>query len=129
MAKKRSLKSKKIIFDKYGGRCAYCGIKLDFDHFSFDHINPKFKGYPDQELCRMNIVRGENCIDNYNPCCKSCNSSKSTFTLEKWRSEIDKKFGRLMKYEPSFNLLVRLNIIPSKGKKWLFYFEKIQNGI
>jgi hypothetical protein len=53
----------------------------------------------------------------------------STFTLEKWRSEIDKKFGRLMKYEPSFNLLVRLNIIPSKGKKWLFYFEKIQNGI
>jgi 5-methylcytosine-specific restriction endonuclease McrA len=114
-----------LIFNKYKGHCAYCGCKLNPKHFSVDHIEPKFRNYSNLELSKMSLIRGEDKLENLNPCCSGCNSSKSSFSLEKWREEINTKFTRLMKYEPSFNLLVRLNILPTKGKKWLFYFEKL----
>jgi len=121
---KWSFKKRIEVYNKFNGHCAYCGIKLNKNHFHIDHIIPKYRGYSDMELTRMNIVRGENDILNYNPCCMSCNSSKSVYSIEKWRDEINQKFNRLLKYESSFNLLHRMKIISNKPKVWRFYFEK-----
>lgn len=111
---------REIVFNKYNGKCAYCGIKLNNDSFTIDHIEPKFRGYRDDQLKRK---RGQDIIDNYNPCCLSCNSSKSTLTIENWRSEINLKFNRLLKYSSSFNLLFRMGMIKRNGE-CKFYFEK-----
>jgi 5-methylcytosine-specific restriction endonuclease McrA len=117
-----------IIFSKYKGKCAYCGCSLNLSNFTVDHIEPKFRNYTDKELERYNRKRGKCKIENYNPCCKSCNSSKSTFTIEKWREEINKKYDRLLRDSSSFRLLNRFNLI-KKQNEVIFYFEKHQaNG-
>lgn len=50
------------VFNKYGKRCLCCGAT---DNISIDHIKPISKG-------------GTNDLNNLQPLCKSCNSSKST---------------------------------------------------
>lgn len=124
MAKIYNKDLRKKIFNKYNGHCAYCGCQLSINkNFTIDHIEPVFRKYSTSELDRYNIKRGTDSIDNYNPCCKSCNSSKSTFTLEKWREEIGKKYSRLLRYSSGFRLLVRFNLV-KKHNDVIFYFEK-----
>lgn len=53
---------KEWVFGKYGKRCLCCGAT---DNISIDHIKPISKG-------------GTNELNNLQPLCKSCNSSKST---------------------------------------------------
>ena len=120
-------KLRKRIYDKYNGRCAYCGIDLK-KRFTINHIEPKFRGSNDEELKRNFRIRGKSEMSNYNPCCNSCNSSKSTMSLEKWRSEINKKYNRLIRDSSSFNLLVRFGMIKRTGN-CIFYFEKYIAGI
>lgn len=117
MARIDDLRIRKFIYDKYNGRCAYCG-KLLGERFTIDHIIPLRRGTKNYDRNNLNSVK------NMNPCCFSCNSSKGVFSLEQWRNEINKKYERLLKYESSFNLLVRLDII-SRKIEWKFYFEKI----
>lgn len=62
--------SKKIVrdevFKKYGRKCLCCGTDKNL---TIDHVIPVFKG-------------GKNNISNYQPLCKSCNSSKGTKTTD-----------------------------------------------
>ena len=108
---------RKLVFAKYDGRCAYCGIELK-ERFSIDHIHPLYRNNPNWDRTGLNH------IDNYNPCCFSCNSSKSTWTIEEWRKEIELKFTRLHRDSSNFRLLVRMGIIPSEPSKFKFYFER-----
>lgn len=71
---KSNKKTRNIIYNKYNGRCAYCGCKLDFENFSIDHIIPKWRKNDDDFLSYLNIERGKCKIENYNPSCNSCNS-------------------------------------------------------
>ena len=36
--------TKRDIYNKFTGHCAYCGRKLDFDEMTYDHIHPQSKG-------------------------------------------------------------------------------------
>ena len=120
---------RKIIFDKYNGHCAYCGCDISYDNFSVDHIKPIFRGYTNTVIESYGIIRGDESIDNYNPCCKSCNSSKSTYTLEKWRNEISLKLDRCKIDCSSYALLLRFGMIEEKNRPVVFYFEKYNNDI
>lgn len=110
------------VFDKYGGKCSYCGISLK-KSFQVDHIVPLRRGCQPHESGYNN--RGADDIDNYNPSCASCNSSKSTFSLEEWRSEINKKYDRLLRDSATFRLLIRFKIVKRVSKGVVFYFEKV----
>ena len=120
-----SNKLRKDVFLKFDGLCAYCGCELINGKFTIDHIIPKYKGIRTEDLNSMNITRGTSSIDNLNPCCGSCNSSKSTFTIEKWRREISLKFERSIKESSNLRLLVRMGMI-QYNPDFKFYFEKIK---
>lgn len=81
--KPKTIKGK--LYNKYKGRCYYCGNKLinkdGVIMVSLDHVIPKSRG-------------GKNNITNYLPSCASCNSSKATKTLDEFRfySAIKKRF-------------------------------------
>lgn len=61
-----SLKYKKIIYARSGGRCQICGCKLPFEKMSIDHIIPLAKG-------------GDDLMDNLQCACKVCNVIKQDF--------------------------------------------------
>lgn len=54
------------VFKLYGRKCLCCGSTKNL---TIDHVIPVYKG-------------GKNCISNYQPLCKSCNSRKSTRTTD-----------------------------------------------
>lgn len=72
MSKGLSQAKKSAVFEKYEGRCAYCGKELTTSNFHIDHINPKSCG-------------GGNETSNLNPSCANCNASKSDKDLEDYR--------------------------------------------
>lgn len=71
-----------LMFNKYDGKCAYCGCDLIKMHI--DHIRP---------IDRHNMSEDDKTkleISNLTPSCPSCNCSKSNFTLEIYRNIINK---------------------------------------
>ena len=68
-----SLKEKKIVFQKTGGRCHICAKRLKFDaksgeigRWQVDHILPKKRG-------------GKDSLNNYLPICVKCNRLRWCF--------------------------------------------------
>jgi 5-methylcytosine-specific restriction endonuclease McrA len=61
----------------FNNSCAYCSMTLE------EH-KIKYK----EDLHKEHVIHnGENNLSNCIPSCKSCNSSKWEFTLEKWYNE------------------------------------------
>ena len=89
-----------------------------------EHIIPRFRKSSAKELASYGIIRGENKMDNYNPSCRSCNSSKGTFTLENWRKEIELKKKRIVRDSSTFRILRRFELIKLIDEPVKFYFEK-----
>ena len=121
-----NISNKKIreqILNKYDGKCAYCGVNLE--KLTIDHIEPKRRGATSEEVKKYG--RGSDAIDNYNPCCQSCNSSKSTFSIEEWRREISLKHERVLKSSSNYRLLNRFSLV-KVAEEVLFHFEKIRNN-
>lgn len=117
---------RKKVLDKYGGKCSYCGIDVSYSTFQVDHIKPLHRGSTSYELIKKGISKGSNKIDNLNPSCKSCNASKSTFTIEKWREELGLKTIRLRRDSSTFRIAERFNLVTVKSNPIKFYFEKTQ---
>jgi 5-methylcytosine-specific restriction endonuclease McrA len=124
MAKTTSDKNRLIVYDKFKGRCAYCGDNIEYSSMHLDHIKPRFRGSTDKELYEMGITRGTNKVDNLNPSCSSCNISKSTFTIEDWRIDLNEKPKRLRKTQSSFRLMEKFGKIKEIKTPIVFYFEK-----
>ena len=106
-------KDREKIFDKYGGKCAYCGCELP-KVWHADHIEPivrnskwnRDKGRFEQTgTCE----KPENeTLENRNPACASCNIQKSSFTVEQFRSNI-KMFVNLCRLDEVFVYKIKLS--------------------
>lgn len=100
---------RKRIYDITGGRCFYCGCRLEFNEFHVDHFTAKSKG-----------GKGSN---NLVPSCIDCNLSKGNMSVEEFRDKLSNLLirnidGRLIsKY-------YEITLLPIK-----FYFEEVLNGV
>lgn len=117
------------VYDKYDGRCAYCGQKIEIKDMQVDHIIPKFH-YSESYGCLIVDGRkfddyGLNDIRNLNPACRSCNKFKTAFTLEDFRKELEAQVLRLRKYQNTFRIAERYGLVVAEEKPVVFYFEKV----
>lgn len=110
---------RQIIFDKYGGKCAYCGDPL-VKGWHKDHIEPLVRNwwngtcnYPERET-----------LSNYNPSCASCNIQKGPLSLEEFRGRIQEFVSSLNLYTNQYKVAKRYGLIKETGAKVVFYFEK-----
>lgn len=117
---------RELIFNKYNGHCAYCGCQISRDKFHIDHIVPIRRGTKDYQL--KNNIRGTNEIENYNPACISCNSSKNELSIEAWRIELSLKVNRLNRDISNYRLMKRFGLIIEISKPIKFYFEEVNHG-
>lgn len=104
------------ILDKFGGRCAYCGV-LPTGKLQVDHIIPKenFKRYVEKKrvppFLKHLTVNDVNHIDNLFPACQPCNFYKSCMELETFRIELLKIWLRLYKTSFIYRTACRFNLI------------------
>ena len=105
-----------IVYKKYNGRCAYCGCLLSRDNFTIDHIKSKMR--------HLKGLHGIDNIENYNPCCGSCNSSKASYTIEEFRKKLITDVKRLRRDSSKYRILERFGILAQIKNELKFYFEK-----
>jgi 5-methylcytosine-specific restriction endonuclease McrA len=123
MSKEIKDTKRKLVFKKYGGKCAYCGCILNDTNFNVDHINPLYRGYKQSQI---KVEKGTSHIDNLNPSCYSCNSSKSTYSIDKWREELQLKTKRLIRDSSQFRIALRFGLIVENKNSVVFYFETLE---
>lgn len=113
------------VFNKYGGRCAYCGVIIVIDKMHIDHIRPKHNFYNG----RIDKVPNyhHNDFINLNPSCATCNITKHTMTLQEFREHIENRIKQLNKNNSVYRFAKRYNLIIEKPRKIKFYFEEIDN--
>ena len=95
------------IYDKYGGRCAYCGELPHYTKLTLDHIKPQIKG-------------GTWRLENLNPACYDCNKAKDSRTVEEFRSAIVNGI-RLRFQKPNRHWKATLKKF--EDRRVVFYFE------
>lgn len=100
--------NRKTIYDMTGGRCYYCGCKIDMSTFHMDHFIPKSRGGKEHS----NLV----------PACPDCNNFKGDATIDGFREKIQNSvnsniYGRMLSKYYDFD-----------ANPVRFYFEEKNNG-
>lgn len=136
----KSKKIRKQVYNKFNGRCGYCGWGMPIEEMQIDHIIPKANfieviKYKHIELKpnqwkipeSLNHLRFEDCnhIDNLMPTCGTCNNFKSSKSLEEFRNEIKMQVERARRNSSQFRRAERYGLIVEIKKPIQFYFEKI----
>ncbi len=110
--KKLSKEQRMAVYNKFGGRCAYCGCELEYKDMQADHIEPLELGGADE-------------TSNLYPACRSCNHYKHTFTVEGFREALEHMPSVLMRDSVTYKIAVRFGMIKHiTNPKVVFYFEK-----
>lgn len=125
------------IFEKYGGRCAYCGCELG-KGWHVDEIEPirrkeKFiLGHWEKDQWVPSKVIPDGClhperihVDNQNPACASCNINKHSASLEEFRQMIAKFINSLNQYSTQYKIAKRYGLLQETERPVVFYFETL----
>lgn len=119
------------IFNKFGGRCAYCGDKLKrIESMTVDHIIPRYnfsrvienRSQPD--FLKHLGAKDVNHPDNLFPSCRFCNKKKDTYTLEQFRWDLSEQLERAKKYSVNYRTALRFGQVKETPSDIIFYFEK-----
>lgn len=130
-------KDRKLIFDKYGGRCSYCGCELQ-KGWHVDHIKPvrrawRFKERDGEFFYGKNGMRLKeyyflnpelDVIDNKIPSCPSCNINKHSASVEEFRSYIAQYVKSLNTRNVQYQMAKKYGLIEETLKPVIFYFER-----
>lgn len=135
-------KTRELVWNKYGHRCAYCGKPLPYEKMQVDHLERLCPRYYDPKGNKLSLKVAiacygdgakadyidNNSIDNLMPTCYGCNHYKGKWDLEFYRQLINKLH---LKMEEEY-LIKRgleygiVKIAPWDGK---FFFEKYDPAI
>ena len=114
-----SKKDREIIYNKYDGRCAYCGCKLE-KGWHVDELKPVRRNI--DGTC-MHPERFN--IDNQMPSCPSCNINKHSMSLEKFRNLIKGFMNHLNNVNTQYKVAKRYGLVNETNIEVVFYFEKV----
>jgi uncharacterized protein (TIGR02646 family) len=105
--------TRQAVYEKYNGRCAYCGREIAYKDMQVDHFIPK-RGWS---------VEGTDDISNLMPSCRMCNHYKRANSLEVFRRYIQ-EIPRKMRQDYIYKVGVAYGNIVENEKPIQFYFEK-----
>lgn len=101
------------IFQKYNGRCAYCGCKLEYKDMEIS------------QLPKRNSFFREPVIQKTLPACESCYFQAGAFSLEEFRTQIDTTILEYLREDTIYKLAIKYGVIKEMDPPYVFYFEKI----
>lgn len=120
------------IFNKYGGKCAYCGCDLQKGwhvdeiepvrrNFNWNQDKRRYEVNKDNPMCHPERLH----IDNQNPSCPSCNINKHSESLESFRSAIKGYMKHLNEVSTQYKIAKRYGLITETDIDVKFYFETL----
>lgn len=109
--------------EKYGGRCAYCGVELG-ERWHADHFEPVIRNWGAEAKAAPAMRPQNHNLANMMPSCVPCNLSKSSQPLESWRAWIAGHVNSLNQYHPIYRLAKAYGLIQETGAQVTFYFER-----
>jgi hypothetical protein len=126
---------REIVFNKYGGRCAYCGCELQkgwhVDELlpvvrDWEYVPSKGKSNYDMVKRTTGMRNPENLnIENQMPACASCNILKSSQSIEVFRLSISGFIKSLNSYVNQYKFAKRYGLVEEINKPVVFFFEKL----
>ena len=122
-------KDRELIFNKYGGRCAYCGTLLN-GKFHVDEKEPVRRNYKwnrdkSRYISDGTMMHPERLnINNQMPACASCNINKHSMSLEEFRRLIAGFMLHLNERNTQYKIAKRYGLVKEDIKPVVFYFEK-----
>lgn len=116
------------IYNKYDGRCAYCGKPITYKEMQVDHIKPIFRNWSDEDKERwLKGHYGNDEVENYNPSCHACNFRKGTDDIEGFRQAIEHGL-ECCRRDFTYRMMLRYGLVEEHPQKVVFYFEKCTNA-
>lgn len=122
-----SKKTRKAVYEKYGGHCAYCGYELAYEDMQVDHVDPYNLNNPwdhyGHEIKKSEDEMNE--LDNLMPACRMCNFYKGGGTLEAFRQRLVDTLLPNACRPFQFRLAEKYGLVERHEKrKIFFYFEQ-----
>ena len=111
--KKLTIAERQKIYEKCNAHCAYCGCELQYKDMQVDHV------------ISLEHHNGADELSNMLPACRSCNYYKSTMTIERFRTNVERFPEVLMRDSVTYKNAVRFGLIEPKPHKVIFYFEQL----
>ena len=129
-------KDRELIFDKYGGKCAYCGCDL-VKGWHVDELLPvrrkrklvpieSYGNYTGYKYKADGYEHPERLhIDNQMPSCPSCNINKHSESLESFRKSIQGYMKHLNEISTQYKIAKRYGLVKETNIEVKFYFETL----
>ena len=102
--------NRQAVYNKYSGRCAYCGREIEYKGMQVDHMVPKASGGTDD-------------IENLMPACRLCNHYKRANSLEWFRHSIETIPFKLARDMYTYRVGMAYGFYSNAEKEILFHFE------
>lgn len=115
---KLTKKQRDKLYDKYGGRCAYCGEPLPA-RWHADHLEPIKRNWESNTA----MFPENHHEQNWNPSCPKCNINKHSMTIEQFRRSIAKYVESLTNYSVQYQMAKKYGLVTETGIEVKFYFE------
>lgn len=109
---------RKKVYEKYGGRCAYCGREIAFKDMQVDHFIPQ-RDYADRR-----VSGDKNNMENLMPSCRVCNHYKRDNSLDYFRELIEEIPCKLAKRQYIYKVGMAYGFYDGERRKVEFYFER-----
>lgn len=109
--------NRQSIYDKFSGKCAYCGTSIEFKKMQIDHYWP-------QSLAHLQKDIDNNRFENLMPSCHKCNSHKKGMRPETWRNELE-RHSDMLQNNSQFQRALLFEQVTITKKPIRFYFEKL----
>jgi len=129
-----SKKNREIIYNKYDGKCAYCGCDLQ-KGWHVDELLPVRRNMKWNEG-KTRYVWDGTCehperlnIKNQMPSCPSCNINKHSMSHEDFRNLIAGFINSLNRDSTQYKIAKRYGLIKETIKPIQFYFERVSANV
>ena len=106
------------VYDRYNGRCGYCGCKIAMAEMQVDPIEAVYLHESDS-----GGTAALNDISNLMPACWMCNFYKSTYGIEKFREQLGLLPERLEKLF-IYRMAKKYGLVREMNTPIKFYFEE-----
>lgn len=106
------------LFDKYDGKCAYCGEDLK-KGWHADHVEPIRRN--GDGTC---LKASRDVFENMNPSCAPCNINKHSMSLEAFRKSIEQYVNSLNNHSTQYKMAKKYGLVEETSLKVKFWFEK-----